>query len=104
MPLPKPKCSLYVRSGSKIRVKAVGIRKASRITTARGEQEHHVRTLWDGDTSYIDIGESCTSDIVYWRLIAQHLLDCAAYHIIRVVAQPCENVGMTQQSKHAISD
>src|SRR5215469_4401011 len=88
-----------------VRVKAVGIRKASRITTARGEQEHQGRTLWDVDTSYIDIGESCTRDIAYWRLIAQHLLDCAAYHIIRVKAQLCESTrGMTQQSKHAISD
>jgi hypothetical protein len=84
-------------------VKAVRIRKPSRIAVARSQQEHHGRALWDCNTGYIDIGEGCASAKLHRGIIALHLFDCPDDHI-RVATQPCENIGMTQQRKHAIGD
>src|SRR5215831_13871939 len=50
-------------------VKAVKIKKASRVA-ARGQHEHHSRPLWDGETGYIDISEGCAVDIMHRRLVA----------------------------------
>ena len=84
-------------------IKAVRIRKAGRIADARAEQEHHGRALWDGDTGDIDIAEGCAVAKLHRRIIALHLFDCADHHI-RVPTSLYENIGMTQQSKHAIGD
>src|SRR5215469_2812753 len=84
-------------------VKAVRIRKASWIAAARGQQEHHGRALWDGDTGYVDICKSCAGAKLHRRIIALHLFDCADDHFM-VPTQSYENIRMTQQRKHAIGD
>jgi hypothetical protein len=60
---------------SAVWVKSIRLDETRRVTAARGKQKDHSCTLWDSNTSYIDICESRTDAKVNWRIKAQYLFD-----------------------------
>ena len=60
---------------SAVWVKLIRFDKTSLVTTARGKQKDHRRTLWDSNTSDIDISKGSTNTKVHRRIKAQYLFD-----------------------------
>src|SRR6187551_2149499 len=88
---------------STVWVKAVRLHKPRRIAAAGGKQKYHSGSLWDSNTGDMDISEGRADAKVHRGIKAQHLFD-RADDAIGIAAQPCQRIGIAQQSKHAVSN